>query len=55
MSETPLEAANAAFWKAPLSPQYYLAIVNLMERALLLGGADVQDMLEMPLEHSASP
>ena len=51
MSETPLEAANAAFWKAPLSPQYYLAIVNLMERALLLGGADVQDMLEMPLEH----
>jgi hypothetical protein len=50
MSET-LEAAKEAFWKAPLSPQYYLAIVNLMERALLLGGADVQEVLEMPLEH----
>jgi hypothetical protein len=51
MSETPLDAANAAFWTAPLSPQYYLAIVNLMERALLLGGADFRDALEMPVEH----
>jgi hypothetical protein len=51
MSETPLEAAWEAFWKAPLSPQYYLAIVKLLERKLLLDGRDVQEALEMPVEH----